>query len=195
MILADVVEKFGTVSMEKDRFVVDPAQYFSAPQMAWDRMLKKTGSELQLITNTALYHMFECGMRGGVCVIGKRYGKANNKLIGNFDPARPERWIIYNEANNLYAWAMSQYLPFGDFNCLEEATFNQIDWQAQREEQAFETSWNATCSTCSICTICTTTIQWNESDSTSKGISSQTPKSTYLATLSGPHQDQLQASP
>ena len=50
LILADVFEKFRTVSMEKDRFVVDPAHYVSAPQMAWDAMLKKTGAELQLIS-------------------------------------------------------------------------------------------------------------------------------------------------
>ena len=42
LILADVFEKFRTVSMEKDRFVVDAAHYGSAPQMAWDAILKKT---------------------------------------------------------------------------------------------------------------------------------------------------------
>ena len=106
--------------MEKDRFVVDPAHYVSAPQMAWDAMLKKTGAELQLVTDPAMYRMFESGVRGGVCMISKRYAKANNKLIGNFDPALPESWIIYKDANNLYGWAMSQYLPFGHFDWVDD---------------------------------------------------------------------------
>ena len=82
LILADVFERFRSVSMEKGRFEVDPAHYVSAPQMAWDAMLKKTGATLDLITDPAMYQMIESGMRGGVCMISQRYAKANNELVG-----------------------------------------------------------------------------------------------------------------
>ena len=39
LILADVFERFRSVSMEQGRFEVDPAHYVSAPQMARDAML------------------------------------------------------------------------------------------------------------------------------------------------------------
>ena len=58
LILADVFEKFRTVSMEKDRFVVDPAHYFCAQQMASDAMLKKTRAELQIHSDPAMYRKF-----------------------------------------------------------------------------------------------------------------------------------------
>ena len=65
LILADVFEKFRAVSMEQGRFEVDPAHYVSAPQMAWDAMLKKTDVVPDLITDPAMYLMIESGMRGG----------------------------------------------------------------------------------------------------------------------------------
>ena len=135
--LADVLEMFRAVSMEKQRFVLDPAHYVSHPRMAWQAMLKKTGAELQLITDTAMYRMFECGMCRGVSMIRKRYKKANNKLIVYCNPAITEIWIIYKDANNRYEWAMSQCLPIGPFNWVDEETFKQIVWQAQRYQQSF----------------------------------------------------------
>ena len=56
-------EKFRAVSMEQGRFDVDPAHYVSAPQMAWDAMLKKTGVVMDLITDPAMYRMIESGIR------------------------------------------------------------------------------------------------------------------------------------
>ena len=73
LILADVFEKFRSVSMEQGRFEVDPAHYLSAPQMAWDAMLKKRDVVLYLITDLAMYLMIESGMRGGVCMKSKRH--------------------------------------------------------------------------------------------------------------------------
>ena len=66
MILADVFETFRDVSLTKGKFEIDPAHYVSAPQMAWDAMLKKTGIVLDLISDPAMYRMIESGMRGGI---------------------------------------------------------------------------------------------------------------------------------
>ena len=47
---------------------------------------------------------------------GYRYFKANNPKIGKlYDPSKPTTWISYVDATNLYGWAMSQYLPIGDY--------------------------------------------------------------------------------
>ena len=57
-------------------------------------------------------HLFiEKGMRGGIFYIAKRYSKANNKYMQSYDAKKPSKYIIYLDANNLYGWATSQYLP------------------------------------------------------------------------------------
>ena len=115
MLLADVFEHFRDSSLEPQRFLLDPAHYVSAPQMAWDAMLKTTGVELDLISDPAMYLMIESGMRGGVCMISKRHAIANNKYMGAlYKPNEPSKYI-YLDANNLYGWAMKQALPEKNF--------------------------------------------------------------------------------
>ena len=130
MILADVFETFRDVSLTKGKFEIDPAHYVSAPQMAWDAMLKKTGIVLDLISDPAMYRMIESGMRGGICMISKRHAKANNPPLGPlYDPEQPNSYIIYLDANNLYGWAMSQFLPQGKFEWVPQEEFDKIKWQ------------------------------------------------------------------
>ena len=56
-------------------------------------------------------HLFiEKRMRGGIFYIAKRYSKANNKYMESYDSSKESKYITYLNANNLYGWAMSQYL-------------------------------------------------------------------------------------
>jgi hypothetical protein len=110
LLLADVFEKFRKVCM--NYYKLDPANYLSAPSLAWDAMLLLTGIELELITDLKILDMVERMKRGGLCFVGsKRYVKANNKYLEDFDPNKPETYIMYWDANNLYGWAMSQLAP------------------------------------------------------------------------------------
>ena len=64
--------------------------------------------------------MIEKGIRGGVSMISNRYGKSNNKCMGNsYDPSKPTKHITYLDANNLYGWAMSKPLPTHGFKWME----------------------------------------------------------------------------
>ena len=60
----------------------------------------------------------EKGTRGGVSYITKRYAKANNKYMSDYDPNKPSIFITYLDKNNLFGWAMSEYLPYGEFQWL-----------------------------------------------------------------------------
>ena len=59
------------------------------------------------------------GLRGGISYIAKRYAKVNNKYINDYDPKKPSTFISYLDMNNLYGWAMSEYLPCGRFKWLK----------------------------------------------------------------------------
>ena len=51
--------------------------------------------------------------------IAKRYAKANNKCMNDYDPKKPSTFISYLDMNNLYGWAMSEYLPYEGFKWLK----------------------------------------------------------------------------
>ena len=51
--------------------------------------------------------------------IAKRYAKANNKYMNNYDPKTPSTFTSYLDRNNLYACAMSEYFCYGGFRWLK----------------------------------------------------------------------------
>ena len=107
--LEDVFENFRNMCLEK--YELDPTHFVSAPGLAWQACLKKTGVKLELITDYDMLLMIEKGIRDGICQATHRYAKANNEYIKNYDKNVESSYIEYLDANNLYGWAMSQKLP------------------------------------------------------------------------------------
>ena len=97
----------------------DPCHYFSSPGLSWDAMLKMTGVKFKKILDIRMYLFIEKGLRGGISYIAKRYAKANNKYMNDYDPKKPSTFISYLDMNNLYGWAVSEYLPYKEFNWLK----------------------------------------------------------------------------
>ena len=92
---------------------LDSAHYYFSPGLSWDALLKKTGVELELLTDYEQHLFIERRIRGGISIVSKRHAKANNPLVDDYDPEKPSSHILYLDANNLYGWAMSQPLPMG----------------------------------------------------------------------------------
>ena len=78
-------------------------------------MLKMTGIELELISDIKMHFFIEKGMRGGIFYIAKRYDKANNKYMADYDSSEN---IL--DVNNSYGWAMSKALPSERFKWLSQ---------------------------------------------------------------------------
>ena len=83
-------------------------------------MLKKTGIELEKISDIDKYLFIEKGLRGRISYIAKRYAKANKNYLNDYDLKKPSTFISYLDMNNLYGWAMSEYLPCGRFKWLKD---------------------------------------------------------------------------
>ena len=72
-------------------------------------------------------HVFiEKGLRGGISYIAKRYSKANNKYMKDYDPKKPSKFITYLDMNNLYGRAMSGYLPYDGLKNVDGFDVNSV---------------------------------------------------------------------
>ncbi len=124
LLLTDVMTEFRRVC--KSVYGLE-AFCYTSPGLAWDAMLKITGVVLDLTSDPDMYLMIEKGIRGGVSTVTKRYAKANNKYLNNYDPAYDSIYLPYLDAKNLYGWAMCQKLPVKDFTWM---TVGEIsDWR------------------------------------------------------------------
>ena len=85
------------------------------PGLAWQVSLKKSGVELELLTEPEILLMAENGIRGGICEAKLHYAGANNVYLKNYNESKELSYLQYCDANSLYAWAMTEKLLEGDF--------------------------------------------------------------------------------
>ena len=78
-------------------------------------MFKMTKIKLELIQDPDMYIFFEKGIKGGISYISNRYSKVNNKYLKSYEPKQESKHIIYLDANNLYGYAISKFLPTSGF--------------------------------------------------------------------------------
>ena len=117
LLLADVFEMF--IDMCLKYYGLDPCPYFSSPGLSWDAMLKMTDIELEKTSDIDKHLFTEKGLRGANSYISKRYAKANNKYMNDYESKKESTFIRYLDMNNLYGKSMSEYLPYKGFKCLK----------------------------------------------------------------------------
>ena len=132
LLLADLFENFRKTCVQY--YKLDPCHYFTSPGLSWDAMLKMTDIKLELMTDIDMFQFIEKGMRGGISYIANRYSKANNKYMKTHDDRAPSKYLMYLDANNLYGWAMSQYLPTGGFIWMTRKQIDMIDLAKYKED-------------------------------------------------------------
>ena len=122
--VADVFENFR--NMYINIYELDPANFHSAPGLAWQAALKMTKVKLDLLTDIDMLLIVEKSVRGVICHSIYRYAKANNKNMKNYDKNKESSYLQYWDANNLYGFAMSQKLPLNNFEWIKDTSqFNE----------------------------------------------------------------------
>ncbi|GFU27468.1 uncharacterized protein TNCV_4605071, partial [Trichonephila clavipes] len=88
----------------------------------------------KLFGNINDYIWLESQMRGGICLVSKRYARANNPSLSSiYDPSKPHSYILALNIVNLYGYAMSQFLPTARFqqsgadNCEQEKDIEKLE--------------------------------------------------------------------
>ena len=104
--LTDVFENYVQTSTEE--YGINPLYSFSAPGYTWKAGLKLTNITLDFMKYKELLLLLENNIRGGISsIIGDRFVESNEN-----------KQILFIDGNNLYGWAVSQYLPTGTFEKL-----------------------------------------------------------------------------
>ena len=119
--LTDVFENF--VEKSTLEYGINLLYGYSLPGYTWKAGLKLTKIKLDFIKDKQLLLLLE-NIRGGISsVMGPRYIESNENTK-----------LLYIDANNLYGWAMSQYLPTGDFKkknlCCGEASREAMQYDS-----------------------------------------------------------------
>ena len=125
LLLGDVFENFRKLCLTY--YDLDPTHCFTAPGLSWQACLKMTGVDLELFTDIDMLLFIEQGVRGGVSMVSHRHAKANIPNTAEYDSTQASQYIMYWDANNLYGWAMSQYLPYGGFKWVNSENFTTED--------------------------------------------------------------------
>ncbi|GFW73971.1 uncharacterized protein TNCV_544951 [Trichonephila clavipes] len=113
-------------------YKLDACCYFTTPALSWDAMLLHNKIAIELFTDYDMLLFIEKGVRGGISQCCNRYAIANNRYMSNFNPDYEIKYLMYLDANNLYGYAMSKYLPLKDFvwgdnNLTEQDILNLSD--------------------------------------------------------------------
>ena len=96
-----------------------------------------TGIELELFSDIDMYLFVEKIMRGGIYYIVKRFSKSKNKYRNSDNDKNPSKYIMYLDANNLYGWTMSQYLPYSGFKSLNQKEIDKFCINSTGENSSY----------------------------------------------------------
>ena len=115
ILLVNVFEAFRDICLEN--YKLDPANFYTSPDLAWKSCSRRTGIKLELLTDPDMLLMFEHRIRGGITQAVHRYAMANNPYIpymgDRYNPNADTTYLQYLDADNLYGWVISQPLPTG----------------------------------------------------------------------------------
>lgn len=123
-LLADVVFNFRDVIY--DNFEIDMCQYLSLPHLAMDCMLKKTGVEIEMLSDQDMADWLRKGIRGGHSFVNLRRAVKT-----------PNMTLKYVDMTNLYGKAMMQPLPVGDYKFLEGEELANFNVRGMRDDDDY----------------------------------------------------------
>ena len=89
-----------------------------------------------MITDPDMSLMVEKGIRGGICHAILRYAKANDKFMKDYNKDEEESFLQYNDANNLYGFAMSEPLPVDGFEWMKDLSKTDEDFIKNYDEKS-----------------------------------------------------------
>ena len=132
-LLAYVFEKYKNNSLKS--YGLCPSHYLITPGLSWDAILKMIKIQPELIPDPDVYIFFQKGARGGISYIFNKYSKTNNKYLRRYDTKQKPKHVVYLDANNLYGYAISKFLPTTGFKRIYLKEFDLIKYTSNNSKR------------------------------------------------------------
>ena len=95
-LLVDVLAEFQSLCLRW--YELDGLRFLTLPSLALSAALRKTGVELELVTDPTLYLFFERMKRGGISFCARRTARSNVPGRPDYDEDRPTCHLKYLDA-------------------------------------------------------------------------------------------------
>ena len=125
LLLCDVIENFRDLTFRY--YGLDAAGFYTSPGLSFAAALKLTKIRLNLFTDVNMYNFITNAIRGGLTNSMKKYARANNRFMKDFDPEKEVSYIHYLDFVNLYGHCLMQPLPVGDFRWLQDKEIDRVN--------------------------------------------------------------------
>ena len=124
-VLADVFEKFRDVCMKV--YQLDPAHFYSAPNLSWDAMLITTKVKIELLDDIDKLLFCEKAIRGGLYGVGSlRFFKANSNYLNTFNEDETSVFGAFFDVTSLYTGIMMKSLPLCEYTWVESVSESDL---------------------------------------------------------------------
>ena len=125
LLLADVFKLFRSVCIKVYR--LDPAYFYSAPNLSWDAMLMTTDVELGLLSDVDMLLFCEKAIRGGLNGVGALpHFRANNKALSDYNKDEKSVYGAFLDVTSLYGGIMMKKLPKDGYQWAEFANIESL---------------------------------------------------------------------
>ena len=96
--LSDVFQKFSNFAY--GTYNLDPRHSYTLPGFSWVSMLKMT--KIELISNSDMYLFLMDAIRGGICVVNKKFVKADNIYTRKVHDESSDKKVMKKNKNKLF---------------------------------------------------------------------------------------------
>eukprot|EP01124_Arcella_intermedia_P029354 TRINITY_DN6185_c0_g1_i1.p1 TRINITY_DN6185_c0_g1~~TRINITY_DN6185_c0_g1_i1.p1 ORF type:complete len:131 (-),score=33.80 TRINITY_DN6185_c0_g1_i1:33-425(-) len=104
---------FRTILQKQSQ--IEALNFVSISSIAYNNALKNfvntSDIKIHTIESEHIYEVFEKSMFGGSCQVFDHYGKIGEDNV---------KFLMSLDENNLYGWAMTKPLPYGDFQLIKD---------------------------------------------------------------------------
>jgi hypothetical protein len=99
---------FRNIALKEDG--LEPLHFYSIPGLSWSSAFKSTESKVDFMRDITMYEWFESAIRGGLAFVNTHFCKRIPDVCE----------LLYLDVNNLYGWALSEPLPYGNLKWVDD---------------------------------------------------------------------------